>query len=112
MQKRNTKAHRITVSDEDLKRDIYICVSYDMDEATQFKGFEFYKLVSSIPVPALSIPSSRQATFKEEIHILRSASKTDINGSGILEDRIQTFIEEAYDVVITTRLKEIDQNND
>jgi len=111
MKKQNIKLHLVKVTDQESNQDLYVCASYDMDESLTHRGFEFSKVLSSIPVVGLSIPSSRQATFKEEIHVLSRAAQTDKNENGILEDRIQMFIETAYDDIIKTRISEINQTD-
>ena len=53
-----------------------VCVTYNLDTGKRFVGIEYYELVWSFEDENLSIPSSRQATFKEELRVLHQAAST------------------------------------
>lgn len=75
--------------------DIIVAITYDLDTAGRFTGYEFYKLITSLDAPTLSIPSHRQATFEEELRVLDKAYFAD-DASGPIEDRIKQKLAEAY----------------
>lgn len=106
MTKKNQKAHLIKVSQSDGYSDTIICVSHDIDEAAKFRGFEYFKLLTAIDSPGLSIPYDRQATFKEELRVLDRAAYTDQNGAE-LEARIRDLVTKAYDPGVTITITQI-----
>jgi hypothetical protein len=96
MSKKNQSAHRVNVAEASGHADTIICVSYDLDEASSFRGFEYFKLLTAIDSQGLSIPCHRQATFKEELRVLDRAAYADNNDGDIVE-RIRKRVATAYD---------------
>lgn len=96
MNKKNQKAHLVRVTAPGGYSDLIVCISYDLDDAGQFRGFEYFKLLTSIDSVGLSIPYDRQATFKEELRVLDKAADAAQN-TGDLEARIKEKISGAYD---------------
>lgn len=92
--KKNQRGFIARASKEHLS-DIVVVITYDLDAAGRFTGYEFYKLMTSLDAPALSIPAHRQATFEEELRVLDKAYFAD-DASGSIEDRIKKKLAEAY----------------
>ena len=75
--------------------DVVVAVTYDLDDSGCHTGFEFYKFVTSLNAPALSIPTGRQATFQEELRVLNQAYFAD-DAAGPVDERIKRKLSEAY----------------
>lgn len=80
------KGYRISVSAPEGRAHL-ICVSYPLDGAERNFGMDFYELIWSNTLPPQSIPSSRQATFKEELRCMHRASKSFATGGNESEDQ-------------------------
>ena len=74
MQSNNKMAYRISISAPEGRAHL-VCVSYPLDINESQYGLDFYELVWSTTRTAVAIPSSRQATFKEELRCMHQASK-------------------------------------
>jgi hypothetical protein len=96
MSKKNQKAHLVRVTEPNGYSDLIVCISYDLDDAGQFRGFEYSKLLTAIDSVGLGIPYDRQATFKEELRVLDKAADASQNTED-LESRIKDKISGAYD---------------
>lgn len=83
-----------------------ICVTYHLDTGKQFSGVEFYELV--FPATArFSIPSSRMATFQEELRALHQAAATYGSDRSKETDFIAVKLKEAYGQSATVYIEEI-----
>ena len=95
--KKNQRGFTARISQGHLS-DLIVVITYDVDASGRFTGYEFYKLMTSLEGPPLSIPSSRQATFAEELRVLDKAYFAD-DASGPIEERIKRKLAEAYSPV-------------
>jgi len=68
------RAYRICISAPEGRAHL-VCVSYPLDTRADQYGLDFYELVWTTTLPAIRIPSSRRATFKEELRCMHKASK-------------------------------------
>jgi hypothetical protein len=69
----NKNAYRVRVNTS--AGNVYlICVSYPLDSKPSIWGLDFYELSWPSGLPSHSIPSARQATFKEELRAAHKAS--------------------------------------
>ena len=71
---------------------------------------DFYELVWSTTLPAVGIPSSRQATFKEELRCMHKASKIFGAGSESEQQFIAKCMSEVYGNDATASLSLIDES--
>jgi len=106
MSKKNQKAHLVKVTAADGHSDLIVCISYDLDDAGQFRGFEYFKLLTALDSVGLSIPYDRQATFKEELRVLDRAADAG-QSTEDLEARIKEKISGAYDATATVTVSPI-----
>ena len=106
MSKKNQKAHLVKVTATDGHSDLIVCISYDLDDAGQFRGFEYFKLLTALDSAGLSIPYDRQATFKEELRVLDRAADAG-QSTEELEARIKEKISGAYDASATVTVSPI-----
>jgi len=106
MSKKNQKAHLVKVTGAEGHSDVIVCISYDLDDAGQFRGFEYFKLLTAIDSVGLSIPYNRQATFKEELRVLDKAADAGKNTEDS-EARIKEKISGAYDPSATVTVNAI-----
>jgi hypothetical protein len=72
-----------------------ICMTYYLDNSKQFSGVEFYEVVFTT-YTQFSIPSSRMATFQEELRALHQAAATFSGDRSIEIQFITERIKEAY----------------
>lgn len=105
----NKTAYRIKVSTP--VGDAYlVCVSYTLDSKPSNYGLDFYELWCPSDLPTYSIPSHRQATFKEELRFLHRASCTRC-ADGEAEDQfIVKQIRTVYGNNLPVAMSVIDQS--
>jgi len=103
------KFYRIKV-EEDQSGAGLICVTYNLDSSKQFVGVEYYQLVRSFDDSGLNIPSSRQATFQEELRVLHNAASTFKGKRSEEKKHIETKLKEAYGSPVTVNYEEIEAN--
>ncbi|MDH4162501.1 MAG: hypothetical protein OEW15_07395 [Nitrospirota bacterium] len=100
------KFYRVRVSEGSLAAGL-ICITSNFDAGKQFVGIEYYALVWSFDDTVFSIPSSRQATFQEELRVLHHAIST-YEGKRVDETKhIETKLKEAYGSAVTVTFEEI-----
>jgi len=92
--KRNQQAYIASVS-QNGRTDSVVVISYELDRSNRFTGYEFFKIVTSLDMPRLAIPSDRQATFQEELLVLDKAVHADETPESH-EDKIKEKLSEAY----------------
>ena len=102
------KAYRISVAAPDGRARL-ICVSYPLDSSATNYGMDFYELVWSTTLPAQSIPSSRQATFKEELRCMHRASRSYVAGHESEEEFIAIRMRDVYGNDASIALSPIDE---
>lgn len=85
-----------------------ICVTYNLDSAKQFVGIEYYEFVLTLPDSGLSIPSSRQANFTEELRVLHNAASTFEGPRNRDQAHIEAKLSEAYGSDAKIHFEEID----
>jgi len=85
-----------------------VCVTYNLDTDRGFVGVEYYELVFSTDQPELSIPSSRQATFQEELRILHQAASAYEGARDNDKSHIEDRLKEAYGNQATIHIEEIE----
>lgn len=99
------KFYRVQV-DAGVDRAALICVTYHLDSTAQFSGVEFYELVFTAHTQ-FSIPSSRVASFQEELRALHHAAATfdgnRTNETGFIEQKLK----EAYGQTATIHIEQI-----
>lgn len=87
-------------------RAVLICLTYHLDSAGKFSGVEFYEIVFTTHTQ-FSIPSSKVATFQEELRALHQAGATfggdRTNESGFIEQKLK----EAYGKNATIHIEQI-----
>jgi hypothetical protein len=84
-----------------------ICVTYNLDLAKEFVVIEYFELMWSCDDPGLNIPSSRQATFKEELRVLHLAASTYKGQRSVEKQQIEGKLKEAYGSNITVNFEDI-----
>lgn len=85
-----------------------ICSTYNLDSSKEIVGIEYYEMVYSSSPHGLKIPSSRQATFQEELRVLHQAASTYEGPRNIETAYIEARLSEAYDNIINIHISEID----
>lgn len=85
-----------------------VCVTYNLDGGRKFVGVEYYELVFSLEQPELNIPSSRQATFQEELRVLHQAASTYEGARDKERSHIEGRLKEAYGEEATVHIEEIE----
>ena len=84
-----------------------IVVSYFLDHAKRFMGYDFYELGTSFEAEGLHIPSSRLPSFKEELRTYTQASTTSENGRTDDSAFIENKLREAYGTGAIVTINEI-----
>lgn len=74
----------------------HIVVSYNLDIPRTTIGFEFYRIVSNMPIVPFGIPTNRPATFREELLVLDQAFNKARAPRSEECDLIHGFLKEAY----------------
>ncbi len=100
--------YRINVS-EGKSMAFLICqtYNYNYDSAENFFGVEYWELVSSFKNEGLTIPSSRPATFKEELRVLHQAVSGAKDSRENEINHIEKKLKTAYGDNITINLQQI-----
>lgn len=105
----NKKAYRIRVLTS--SGNIYlVCVSYPIDKQATAYGLDFFELVWPSILTAESIPSSRKATFKEELRATHRASQVRDAVSSSEEIFISQRMRDVYGNDTTVQVSAIDQS--
>jgi hypothetical protein len=84
-----------------------ICVTYNLDTTKQFVGIEYYQIYWSFDDSGLNIPSSRHATFKEELRVLHNSASTYTGSRDDEKSHIKDKLTEAYGTASTVEFEEI-----
>lgn len=87
-----------------------ICVSYPLGAAMTTYSIDFYELVWSENLPPETIPTSRQASFKEELRANHKASLVCDTNSESEVDFIARNIRDVYGDNALVTLSSIDEN--
>ena len=89
------KAYRVRVKVDACFDNLVVVVNQNAIKASYHEAV-FYRLVFSIPDDGLSIPSSRTATFKEQLRVLKKAYDfIDLKAQSI-DDYITSKMKEVY----------------
>lgn len=89
--------------------DFVLVTTYDLDPNKNHVGFDFSRCVLSIPDTDISIPTGRQATFREELRLFDRASAVTAVDRSQEEGFIRQKLEETYGssaTITITRLTE------
>lgn len=73
-----------------------ICSTYNLDISKHYTGVEYYELVCSLDFPKLNIPSTRQATFQEELRTRHQAASSFVGSRTDELSHIKRKLQEAY----------------
>ena len=103
------KAYRIRVSTSSGNAYL-VCVSYPLDTQSTSYGLDFFEIVWPSALADESIPSSRQATFKEELRAMHRAYQVCDASSESEEDFIAQCMRDVYGNDTTIQMSAIDQS--
>jgi len=101
------KFYRVRV-DGDRSSAVLVCVTYNLDTGKRLVGIEYYELVWSFEDENLSIPSSRQATYKEELRVLHQAASAYEGPRAYEKEHIESHLKVAYGSDVNVCLEDIE----
>ncbi len=98
--------YRVRVAEGSLVAGL-ICITCNLDAENKFVGIEYYCQVWSFDDKGFNIPSSRQATFQEELRVLHHAVSTYEGPRNDEKKHIELKLKEAYTSADSITFEEI-----
>jgi len=98
--------YRVQVSDG-ASAAALILIAYNLDAGKRFLGIEFYQLTSCFDNSQLSIPSGRQATFREALRVLGQSADAEAIARTQEVSRIESKVKEAYGASASVQIQSV-----